>query len=59
MGGAGGVDVDLTDRVFLNLDVKYIDIDTTARLSTTAAGVQKVRVHLDPLVFGAGVGVKF
>ena len=54
-----GVDVDLTDSVFLNLDVKYIDIDTTARLSTTAAGVQKVRVHLDPLVFGAGVGVKF
>lgn len=54
-----GVDIDLTDRIFLNLDVKYIDIDTTARLSTTAAGVQKVRVHLDPLVFGAGVGMKF
>ncbi|GLV30561.1 outer membrane protein [Sphingobium sp. TomTYG75] len=54
-----GVDVDLTDSIFLNLDVKYIDIDTTARLSTTAAGVQKVRVHLDPLVFGVGVGVKF
>ena len=53
-----GVDVDLTDRIFLNLDVKYIDIDTTARLSTTAAGVQKVRVHLDPLVFGIGIGMK-
>lgn len=54
-----GVDIDLTDKIFLNLDVKYIDIDTTARLSTTAAGVQKVRVHLDPLVFGVGVGMKF
>ncbi|EQB08796.1 membrane protein [Sphingobium quisquiliarum P25] len=54
-----GVDIDLTDKLFLNLDVKYIDIDTTARLSTTAAGVQKVRVHLDPLVFGVGVGMKF
>jgi outer membrane protein len=54
-----GADIDLTDRVFLNIDVKYIDIDTTARLSTTAAGVQRVRVHLDPLVFGVGVGMKF
>jgi outer membrane protein len=54
-----GADIDLTDRVFLNIDVKYIDIDTTARLSTTAAGLQKVRVHLDPLVFGVGAGMKF
>lgn len=54
-----GVDIDLTDRLFLNLDVKYIDIDTTARLSTTAAGVQSVRVHLDPIVAGVGVGMRF
>ena len=54
-----GVDIDLTDKLFLNLDVKYIDIDTTARLSTTAAGVQKVRINLDPLVGGVGVGVRF
>lgn len=54
-----GVDIDLTDRLFLNLDVKYIDIDTTARLATTAAGVQKVEVSLDPLVFGVGVGMRF
>ena len=54
-----GVDVDLTKRVFVNFDVKYIDIDTTARLSTTAIGVQRVRVNLDPLVFGAGIGLRF
>ncbi|MBO9713295.1 OmpW family outer membrane protein [Sphingomonas sp.] len=53
-----GVDIDLTPRVFLNLDVKYIDIDTTARLSTTAAGVQKVDIRIDPLVFGVGVGIR-
>lgn len=53
-----GIDVDLTSRVFLNLDVKYIDIDTTARLSTTAAGTQRVKVSLDPLVFGIGLGVR-
>ncbi|RDE05052.1 OmpW family protein [Sphingomonas aracearum] len=53
-----GVDVDLTPRVFLNLDVKYIDIDTTARLDTAAAGTQRVKVSLDPLVFGVGVGLR-
>ena len=53
-----GVDIDITPKVFLNLDVKYIDIDTTARLATTAAGVQKVKVSLDPLVFGVGVGMR-
>ncbi len=54
-----GVDIDITDRLFLNLDVKYLDIDTTARLDTTAAGTQRVRVSLDPLVFGIGVGTRF
>ncbi|WP_336958932.1 OmpW/AlkL family protein [Sphingobium aquiterrae] len=54
-----GVDIDLNDKMFLNLDVKYIDIDTTTRLNTTAAGVQRVKVNLDPLVFGVGVGMRF
>lgn len=53
-----GVDIDLTRRVFLNLDVKYIDIDTDARLDTTAIGTQRVRIGLDPLVFGVGLGVR-
>ena len=54
-----GIDIDLTDRVFLNFDVKYIDIDTTATLRTTGAGTQTVDVSLDPLVFGVGIGTKF
>jgi outer membrane protein len=53
-----GIDVDITKKVFLNLDVKFIDIDTTARL-TTGGSVNKVNVSLDPFVFGAGVGVRF
>lgn len=53
-----GVDIDLTRTVFVNLDVKYIDIDTTARLDTAALGRQRVKVALDPLVFGLGVGVR-
>ena len=51
-----GIDIDVTRKMFVNLDVKYIDIDTTARLDTTALGSQHVNVKLDPLVFGVGVG---
>ncbi|MBS0284303.1 MAG: OmpW family protein [Proteobacteria bacterium] len=54
-----GVDVDISRRMFVNLDVKYIDMRTTARLDTTAIGTQRVRVDINPLVFGAGVGVRF
>ena len=57
--GQVGVDIDLNDKIFLNLDLKYIDIDTKARLATTAAGTQRVKVSLDPLVFGVGVGMRF
>lgn len=54
-----GVDVPISDRAFVNLDLKYIDIDTTARFATTAAGVQRTRIHLDPFVFGIGFGMRF
>ena len=57
--GQAGVDIDLNEKFFLNLDVKYIDIDTKTRLSTANAGVQRVKVSLDPLVFGVGVGMRF
>ena len=53
-----GIDVDLTPRVFLNLDVKYIDIDTTARL-TTGGAVNRVAVSIDPIVPAIGIGVRF
>jgi outer membrane protein len=54
-----GVDVDISDRWFLNLDAKYIDMDTTARLTTAQAGTQTVRMHIDPLVVGIGIGTRF
>lgn len=53
-----GLDVDLSRRVFANLDLKYIDIATTARL-TTGSLVNRERVHLDPLVIGVGLGLRF
>jgi outer membrane protein len=54
-----GVDFSVSPNMFVNLDAKWIDMDTTARLRTEAIGEQKVRVHLDPLVIGAGVGWRF
>lgn len=53
-----GVDVDISPRVFLNLDVKYIDMDTTARLDT-GAGTSRVRISIDPIVVGVGIGTRF
>ena len=58
LAAQAGIDIDLTPRIFLNLDVKYIDIDTTARLRTTAAGTQRVAISLDPLVLGVGLGIR-
>ncbi|WP_010186504.1 OmpW/AlkL family protein [Sphingomonas sp. PAMC 26605] len=52
-----GLDFDITKRVFANLDVKYIDIDTKARL-TTGASVNRVDSSIDPLVFGVGLGLR-
>lgn len=54
-----GIDIDLNEKLFLNFDVKYIDIDTTARLATTAIGTQKVKISLDPIVVGVGLGFRF
>ncbi|RVT94072.1 OmpW/AlkL family protein [Sphingomonas crocodyli] len=54
-----GIDFDITEKIFMNVDVKYIDIDTKTRLTTANAGVQRVKVHLDPLVFGIGIGTRF
>lgn len=54
-----GIDIDLNEKMFLNFDVKYIDIDTTARLAATAIGTQRVKISLDPVVFGVGLGFRF
>ncbi len=54
-----GTDIDISKRFFLNLDVKYISMRTNARLSTAALGVQTVRVEINPMVVGVGLGMRF
>ena len=54
-----GVDIDFNDKWFFNMDVKYIDIDSTATLQTTPLGRLRVNVEVDPIVAGAGIGYRF
>jgi outer membrane protein len=55
----GGADIPLNDKLFLNFDVKYIDMSTKARLTTTAIGRQSVKVDINPVDVGFGVGMRF
>jgi outer membrane protein len=53
-----GADFQLNERWFLNADVKYIQIDTTATLNSGGV-INTVDVDLDPIVAGVGVGMRF
>ena len=50
-----GVDVQLTKKVFMNVDVKKIWMSTDATLGDKGIGT----LHIDPLIVGVGVGMKF
>jgi outer membrane protein len=54
-----GVDVALARKLFLNFDAKWIDMHTHATLNTAAIGKEKVNVHINPFVLGAGIGTTF
>lgn len=60
MGGQVGADYMLTDRLMLNAQMRYIDIETDAYVSNTMLGVRsKVNVEVDPFVYMVGLGYKF
>lgn len=52
-----GVDIPVNDRFFVNLDVKYIRTDTTAKFVTS--DLDFVDVNINPIVFGLGLGFRF
>lgn len=54
----GGVDIQLTDDVFLNLDIKYIDLDVDVKIRTGAT-TRTADVNINPLVIGIGIGMRF
>jgi len=53
-----GVDIDLSDRWFVNADIKFIQIDTTATLNT-GGSINTLNIDLDPVVAGIGIGYRF
>lgn len=55
-----GADYMLTDRLMINAQMRYIDIDTDAYVSNTTLGVRAaVDVEVDPFVYMIGLGYKF
>ena len=54
-----GVDFMLDNSWFINADIKYIQIDSTASFSNTAFGDVEVDVDIDPIVVGLGFGKRF
>jgi len=55
LAGQIGFDVLFNDNWFFNFDVRYIDIDTKAKLDGLSLG----KVEIDPWVYGAHVGFRF
>jgi len=60
-GAAGqvGLDYYFTDTQFFNVDVRYIDIETDAKVKGPDGTVDVGTVKIDPLVIGVNFGWKF
>ncbi|QGZ54609.1 OmpW/AlkL family protein [Paraburkholderia acidiphila] len=50
-----GIDFQVTKKIFVNADIKKIWMRTDASMGGTSLGT----LHIDPLVVGLGVGMKF
>ncbi len=55
-----GVDIDLDDRWFMNLDIKYVAISVDADIDTPINGGQRdIEVDINPIIVGIGLGYRF
>jgi outer membrane protein len=50
-----GMDIDIATDWFINLDARWFDIDTDAKLDGADLGA----VHIDPYAFGVSIGRRF
>ncbi len=50
-----GVDIRLAKHWYLNLDMKYIDIDTDVRVN----GAKLTTLEVDPMLYSIGIGYRF
>ncbi|NOX43073.1 MAG: OmpW family protein [Gammaproteobacteria bacterium] len=58
LSGQIGLDINLNQDWFVNVDVKYIHMDTTATLNSGGV-IRTVDVDINPGFFGVGVGRRF
>lgn len=54
-----GLDYNLNDKWFLNLDVKKLLLSTDVTVNTTGTTIVPVEVDINPFIVGVGVGMKF
>lgn len=55
-----GVDIAINQDWFINMDVKYLDIDTTASFKNVLGNNSaKIDADIDPFVYGIGIGRRF
>lgn len=52
-----GTDMALTKNLLLNVDARYIDIDTTAKFS--GAIEEDIELEVDPFIYTVGLGYRF
>lgn len=53
-----GVDIDINENWFMNVDVKYVDINVDADF-VTGSTTRSTNVGIDPIVLGFGIGYRF
>lgn len=58
LSGQIGVDIAFNEDWFVNLDVKYIQMDTTATLNSNG-DIRQVDANINPWFLGVGVGRRF
>ncbi len=55
-----GIDYDISDDWFVNVDIKYIDMETDATITNTAIGPSVTEtVEINPTLLGIGIGTRF
>ena len=60
LAAQAGIDIDINQDWFANLDVKYIDIQTEARFSgINLVNTANINTEINPFVYGIGIGRRF
>jgi outer membrane protein len=60
LAAQAGVDIDINQDWFVNVDVKYIDIQTEARFSgINLVNTANINTEINPFVYGIGIGRRF